>query len=181
MPHKLLGLSGALRSGSTNRLLLREAARLYGAADYVEADLNLPLYDGDLESESGLPEGVNTLVAQIAEADALLISTPEYNAGVTGVLKNALDWISRHSEKPMVGKPTALMSAAAGRAGGVRAQTMLLSCLVAFRPRIALGSEFGLANSSNEFDANGRLTSEHYTASLTALMEALKDDVGRGQ
>ncbi|WP_422048398.1 NADPH-dependent FMN reductase [Shimia sp.] len=181
MPHKLLGLSGALRSGSTNRLLLREAARLYGAADYVEADLNLPLYDGDLESESGLPEGVNTLVAQIAEADALLISTPEYNAGVTGVLKNALDWISRHSEKPMVGKPTALMSAAAGRAGGVRAQTMLRSCLVAFRPRIALGSEFGLANSSNEFDADGRLTSEHYTASLTALMEALKDDVGRGQ
>ncbi|MBO9395174.1 NAD(P)H-dependent oxidoreductase [Shimia sp. R9_2] len=181
MPHKLLGLSGALRSGSTNRLLLREAARLYGAADYVEADLNLPLYDGDLESESGLPGGVNTLVAQIAEADALLISTPEYNAGVTGVLKNALDWISRHSEKPMVGKPTALMSAAAGRAGGVRAQTMLRSCLVAFRPRIALGSEFGLANSSNEFDADGRLTSEHYTASLTALMEALKDDVGRSQ
>ncbi|CUH51597.1 NADPH-dependent FMN reductase [Shimia marina] len=181
MPHKLLGISGALRAGSTNKMLLREAARLYGAADYVEADLNLPLYDGDLESESGLPEAVNTLVAQIAEADALLISTPEYNAGVTGVLKNALDWISRHSEKPMVGKSTALMSAAAGRAGGVRAQMMLRSCLVAFRPRIALGSEFGLANSSNEFDAEGRLTSAHYTASLTALMEALKEDVGQNQ
>ena len=177
MPHKLLGLSGALRAGSTNRLLLREAARLYGAADYVEADLNLPLYDGDLESESGLPEAVNTLVAQIAEADALLISTPEYNAGITGVLKNALDWISRHSDKPMVGKPTAVMSAAAGRAGGVRAQMMLRDCLVAFRPRLALGSEFGLANSSAEFDAEGQLTSDHYTASLTALMAALKADV----
>lgn len=181
MPHKLLGLSGALRSGSTNRLLLREAARLYDAADYVEADLNLPLYDGDLESESGLPEGVNRLVAQIAEADALLISTPEYNAGVTGVLKNALDWISRHPEKPMVGKPTAVMSAAAGRAGGVRAQMMLRDCLVAFRPRIALGSELGLANSSHEFDAEGRLTRDHYTASLRALMEALKSEVSRAQ
>lgn len=181
MPHKLLGLSGALRTGSTNKLLLREAARLYGATEYVEADLNLPLYDGDLESESGLPEGVNQLVQQIAEADALLISTPEYNAGVTGVLKNALDWISRHSDKPMVGKPTALMSAAAGRAGGVRAQTMLRSCLVAFRPQITLAPEFGLANSSNEFDGDGRLTSEHYTASLTTLMETLKADVERGQ
>ncbi|WP_294225530.1 NAD(P)H-dependent oxidoreductase, partial [uncultured Shimia sp.] len=131
MPHKLLGISGALRADSTNSKLLREAARLYCADSYVEANLNIPLYDGDLESNNGIPAEVALLVQQIAEADAVLISTPEYNGAVTGVLKNALDWISRHSEKPMVGKPTALMSAAAGRAGGVRAQTMLRSCLVA--------------------------------------------------
>lgn len=178
MPHALLGLSGALRTGSTNSALLREAARLYGADSYVEADLNLPLYDGDLEDEDGIPEAVNRLVAQIAAADAVLISTPEYNGAVTGVLKNALDWISRHKDKPMVGKPTALMSAAAGRAGGVRAQTMLRSCLVAFRPRITLAPEIGIADSGNAFDAEGRFVSERYAASVQTLMDALKADVG---
>ncbi|WP_412551435.1 NADPH-dependent FMN reductase [Shimia sp. MIT910701] len=177
MPHKLLGISGALRADSTNSKLLREAARLYGADSYVEANLNLPLYDGDLESNSGIPEEVKLLVQQIAEADAVLISTPEYNGAVTGVLKNALDWISRHWEKPMVGKPTALMSAAAGRAGGVRAQTMLRSCLVAFRPRITLAPEVGIADSGNAFDDNGQFVSERYTTSVTTLMDALKADV----
>lgn len=177
MPHKLIGISGALRTDSTNSKLVREAARLYGADSYVEANLNLPLYDGDLESNSGIPEEVKLLVQQIAEADAVLISTPEYNGAVTGVLKNALDWISRHWEKPMVGKPTALMSAAAGRAGGVRAQTMLRSCLVAFRPRITLAPEVGIADSGNAFDDNGQFVSERYTASVTTLMDALKADV----
>ncbi|MGR3714522.1 MAG: NADPH-dependent FMN reductase [Shimia sp.] len=177
MPHTLLGLSGALRAGSTNTALLREAARLYGADSYVQANLNLPLYDGDLEDSAGIPEAVNALVAQIAEADAVLISTPEYNAGVTGVLKNALDWISRHSEKPLVGKPVAVMSAAAGRAGGVRAQTMLRTCLVPFRPRITLAPEMGLAGSGGAFDEDGHLSSERTVASLAALMDVLRADV----
>ena len=179
MPHKLLGISGALRADSTNSKLLRDAARLYGADSYVQANLNLPLYDGDLESSAGIPEEVKLLVQQIAEADAVLISTPEYNGAITGVLKNALDWISRHWEKPMVGKPVAVMSAAAGRAGGVRAQTMLRSCLVAFRPRLALAPEVGIADSGNAFDENGHLASERYVASVTALMEALKADVAQ--
>ncbi|WP_270725020.1 NADPH-dependent FMN reductase [Shimia sp. Alg240-R146] len=177
MPHALLGLSGALRAGSTNSALLREAARLYGADTYAQADLNLPLYDGDLEDSDGIPASVDMLVRQIAAADAVLISTPEYNGAVTGVLKNALDWISRHSEKPLVGKPVAIMSAAAGRAGGVRAQTMLRTCLVAFRPRIALAPEVGIADSGKAFDDNGRFVSDRSAASVTALMDALKADV----
>lgn len=177
MPHTLLGLSGALRRGSTNTMLLREAARLYGATTYVEADLNLPLYDGDLEDSLGIPVGVSLLVQQIATADAVLISTPEYNGAISGVLKNALDWVSRHSQKPLVGKPVAVMSAAAGRAGGVRGQSMLRQCLVPFRPRITLGPEFGLASSGAAFDADGCLESERYAASVTALMDALKADV----
>ncbi len=64
MPHKLIGISGALRTDSTNSKLVREAARLYGADSYVEANLNLPLYDGDLESNSGIPEEVKLLVQQ---------------------------------------------------------------------------------------------------------------------
>ncbi len=179
MPHTLLGLSGALREDSTNSKLLREAARLYGAERYVEGNLNLPLYDGDLESNSGLPEEVKLLVQQIADADAVLISTPEYNGAISGVLKNALDWISRHWEKPMVGKPVAVMSAAAGRAGGVRGQTMLRTCLVPFRPRLALAPEVGIADSGNAFDESGHLLSERYVASVTTLMDTLKTEVTR--
>ena len=179
MPHTLLGLSGALRTGSTNRKLLREAARLYGADNYIEADLNLPLYDGDDEDRDGIPEGVNLLIRQLSEADAVLIATPEYNGGITGVLKNALDWISRHSEKPLVGKPVAVMSAAAGRAGGVRGQTMLRTCLVPFRPRITLAPEVGIADSRNAFDADGKLISDRYVASVQTLMDTLRSDVER--
>lgn len=177
MPHSLLGISGALRSQSTNSKLLREAARLYGARTYVAADLNLPLYDGDDESRDGLPAGVDLLVRQIAAADAVLISTPEYNGAVSGVLKNALDWISRHAENPFAGKPVALMSAAAGRAGGVRAQTMLRSCLVSFQPKLTRAGEVGLADSGNAFGADGRLSNPRTEASLATLMAALKSDI----
>jgi chromate reductase len=179
MPHSLLGLSGALRAGSSNRKLLRAAAQIYGAARYAEADLKLPLYDGYDEERDGLPEAVNTLVAQIAGADAVLISTPEYNGGISGVLKNALDWISRHSDKPLAGKPVAVMSAASGRAGGVRGQTMLRTCLVPFRPRLALAPELALADGRNAFDADGQLTSDRYRNSVTVLMAALRAEVGR--
>ena len=77
----LLGLSGSLRAGSFNRKLLSEAARLFGDAHYFEGDLNLPLYNGDLEDAEGIPAAVQKLADQIAAADAVLISTPEYNKG----------------------------------------------------------------------------------------------------
>ncbi|MEO1778211.1 MAG: NADPH-dependent FMN reductase, partial [Pseudomonadota bacterium] len=95
MTTTLLGISGALRAGSTNRKLLREAVRLYGDCTYVEADLQMPLYDGDLEEAEGVPEAAERLAAQIAEADAVILSTPEYNKGPSGVIKNALDWVNR--------------------------------------------------------------------------------------
>lgn len=175
---KILGLSGALRKESTNRKLLREAARVYGAAEYVEADIALPLYDGDLEAAEGLPEGVKALVAQIAEADAVLISTPEYNGGIPGALKNALDWISRSEVKPWAGKPVAIMSAAAGRAGGARALHELRHAMAPFPARIVHGPEVMVAASYEQFDAEGRV-SEDYIAFLTPLMEALREEVAR--
>jgi len=87
---KLLGISGALRAASTNTQLVHNAARIFNADSFVLADLNLPLYDGDLEAE-GIPASVQTLSDQIKEADAVIISTPEYNKSISGVLKNALD------------------------------------------------------------------------------------------
>ena len=172
--HSLLGISGSLRTEATNRKLIREAARLYGPADYVEADLNLPLYDGDAESADGIPAGVQTLADQIAAADAVVISTPEYNKGPSGVLKNALDWVSRTDSNPWMNKPVAVMSAAAGRAGGERAQMVLRGFMVPFRPRILQGPEVHLAGSSNEFDDNGQLTGELYVKTLQQLMDDLR-------
>jgi chromate reductase len=177
--YSLLGISGSLRAQATNRKLIREAARLFDPADYVEADLDMPLYDGDLESESGIPEAAQKLADQIAAADAVVISTPEYNKGPSGALKNALDWVSRTDGKPWAGKPVAVMSAAAGRAGGERAQMVLRGFMVPFRPRILQGPEMHLAGSSKEFDEAGHLTSEIYLDTLQELMDGLRAEIAR--
>ncbi|MEX0318186.1 MAG: NADPH-dependent FMN reductase [Ruegeria sp.] len=177
--HTLLGLSGSLRRDATNRKLLREAARLFGPCSFTEADLNLPLYDGDLEAADGIPASVQTLADQIAAADAVIISTPEYNKGPSGVLKNALDWVSRTAGSPWANKPVAVMSAAAGRAGGERAQMVLRGFMVPFQPCILQGPEVHLANSSNAFDENGHLTSDRYAQTLQTLMEKLRAEIGR--
>lgn len=174
----LLGLSGSLRKGATNRKLLREAARLFDPVSYTEADLNLPLYDGDLEDAEGIPAPVQMLADQIGQADAVIISTPEYNKGPSGVLKNALDWVSRTKGNPWASKPVAVMSAAGGRAGGERAQMILRACMVPFQPRILQGPEIHIADSSNEFDDQGRLLSERYENSLHTLMQKLRAEAG---
>lgn len=174
----LLGISGSLRADATNRKLIREAARLFGDCTYVEADLNLPLYNGDDEAAKGVPAAVQILSDQIAAADAVVISTPEYNKGPSGVLKNALDWASRTEGNPWLNKPVAVMSAAAGRAGGERAQSVLRGFMVPFRPHILQGPEVHLAGSSNEFDENGQLTSEIYTQTLQELMDQLRAEIG---
>ncbi len=175
----LFGLSGSLREGSSNSMLLREAARIFGPCRYTQADLNLPLYDADAEAETGVPEAVTGLARQIAAADAVLISTPEYNKGPSGVLKNALDWISRTEGSPWKDKPLAVMSAAAGRAGGERAQMVLRGFMVPFRTRILQGPEIHLADCTNQFDENGRLKGEIYLRELTALMNGLKEEIAR--
>ncbi|MBY5935370.1 NAD(P)H-dependent oxidoreductase [Tateyamaria omphalii] len=175
----LLGISGSLRAEATNTKLMREAARLFGDCTFNEADLRMPLYDGDLEAAEGVPEPAQVMAKQIAEADAVIISTPEYNKAPPGVLKNALDWVSRVEGRPWTDKPVAVMSAAAGRAGGERAQMILRACMVPFRPRILQGPEIHLAGSSKEFDEVGRLTGEIYVRELTALMEALRAEIGR--
>jgi len=170
----LLGISGSLRKASTNTLLMRNAAAIFSADTFIEGDINLPLYNGDLEAAEGVPASVQTLADQIAAADAVIIATPEYNKALSGSLKNALDWVSRTKGAPWSGKPVAIMSAAAGRAGGERSQYSLRHAMTAFRPDILQGPEILLANSSNEFDENGKLTGEVYIKNLTALMDALK-------
>lgn len=176
---KLLGISGSLRAQSDNSKLLAEAARLFGDAVYGQADINLPLYNGDEEEAKGVPAAVDALARQIADADAVLMSTPEYNKGPSGALKNALDWISRSKIKPWADKPVVVMSATAGRAGGERAQMVLRGFMVPFRPRILQGPEIHLAASYEAFDDKGQLKGEMYIKDLTALMEALRAEIAR--
>jgi chromate reductase len=173
----LLGLCGSLRADSTNAKLMREAARQFDGAAFVEASLRLPLYDGDLEVSAGIPPEVQLLADQIAASDAVLVVTPEYNKGLSGVMKNALDWVSRTKGGPWRDKPVALLSAAAGRAGGERAQNMARLCLTPFRPRLLAGPELMLAQSGDQFGADGRLTNERSLAVLQDLMEGLRKEV----
>jgi chromate reductase len=174
----LLGIPGALRADSTNRKLVREAARLYGGP-FVEADIRMPLFDEDLEIAEGIPAEAQRLFDQIAAAEAVVISSPEYNKSFPGVLKNALDWVSRIKGSPWRDKPVALISAADGREGGARANFALRLAMTPFRPRLLTGPEVLVANSRKEFDSNGLLTNDRYLAALGILMDSLRAEVRR--
>jgi len=174
---RIVTLSGSLRRRSYNRRLLKEALKAFGPADVTEADLRLPLYDGDLEESEGIPVAVETLAGHIREADGIVISSPEYNKGITGVLKNAFDWISRVDGMPFGSKPTVVMSANAGRTGGETGQYMLLSCLVPLQADVLPGPLLCVAGAGNEFDNEDRLTNERYQKVLNAKMDALRERI----
>lgn len=171
---RLVGLCGALRAGSTNRMLLNLAAGRFGTARFAEGDLRLPLYDGDLESAEGIPEPVQRLAELVRGADAVIIACPEYNKGVPGVMKNALDWLSRVKGGVWRDKPVAIMSSAAGRAGGERSQYMLRLCLTPFRAHVLPGPEVLVADARNAFDDEGRLKGDSYLAPIDELMADLR-------
>ncbi|MCC5971454.1 MAG: NAD(P)H-dependent oxidoreductase [Pararhodobacter sp.] len=171
---KLLCLCGSLRKASLNRKLMKQAAACFDGRVEV-GDLRLPLYDGDLEDAVGLPEAVAHLVEQIREADAVLIACPEYNKAPPGVLKNALDWISRAEGHVLQGKPVAIVSATAGRAGGERTQSVLRLMLQPLRGEVLTHPEVLVGSASKEFDETGALLSERYQKAVAALMARLTE------
>ena len=172
----VLGMSGSLRAASLNTKLMREAVRLFDPEKVTYADLRLPLYDGDLEEE-GIPEAVTRLADQIAAADAVIIAGPEYNKSISGVLKNALDWVSRTEGNAFAGKPTVVVSAAAGRTGGETAQFMTMACLLQLQAQIISGPGVLVAGASNEFSEDGALTNARYMSTLEARMATLREAI----
>ena len=170
---KLLGISGSLRKGSYNSMLVREAARVFGPDEFAFADMNLPLFNEDVEAE-GIPASVETITQQIIDADAIVISTTEYNKGPSGVMKNMLDWVSRPRPAPMVGKPVAVLSAAAGGAGGQRAKSHMYLYLIPFKVNLVFNPEVNLGNAGACFDEDGKLTHEPTMKALEGLMAELK-------
>ncbi|MEM6587554.1 MAG: NADPH-dependent FMN reductase [Pseudomonadota bacterium] len=175
---KLLTISGSLRKESFNRKLLAVAVEAFGPADVTEADLNLPLYDGDLEEAEGIPASVTKLAEQVAGTGAVLIASPEYNKGIPGVLKNAFDWISRVPGGAFKGKPCVVMSAAAGRTGGETANYMVTACLLALGPNLLPGPMVLVAGAHNEFDEAGQMSNDVYLKAIKARMDALRAAVG---
>ena len=173
----LLTICGALRAASTNRLLLAEAVRAFGPATVVNGDLRLPLFDEDMQNGPGIPPEVQRLADQITAADAVVISTPEYNKALSGVLKNALDWVSRAKGSRWHDQPVAIISAADGRGGGDRAQFSLRLAMVPFRARVLPGPEVMVAHSRAAFDEAGRLKDAHVVKDLTELMQLLRAEV----
>ncbi len=123
---KILTFAGSLRRDSLNKKMCMNAKNFLqndSAVDIQYIDLqtlHIPLYDGDLEADKGLPESVQKLCAEIEKVDALIISTPEYNGSISGVLKNTLDWLSRKKPNPLIGKQILLLAASPGLLGGIR-------------------------------------------------------------
>jgi chromate reductase len=158
---RVLGISGSLRAGSYNTMALREAQRLAPAGMAIEAATlhGIPLYDDDVRQQ-GYPPPVAQLRERIRAADGVLLVTPEYNHSVPGVLKNAVDWASRPPDQPFGDKPVALMSAARGLFGGVRAQSHLRQCFVFLDARVMSRPEVTIGSAHQRFDAAGRLTDE---------------------
>jgi len=174
---KLLGISGSLRAGSYNTMLVKEAARLFEPSEFQLGDLNLPLFNEDLEAE-GQPEPVARLCEQIVWADAIVMSTPEYNKAPSGVFKNMLDWVSRPRPAPMIGKPVAVISATAGPAGGERTKSAAYLMLIPFMVEMVLNPEVHVGGASDAFDADGRLIHPRAKDALPKLMAALKAKAG---
>ena len=173
-PITILAICGSLRAGSFNRLALRYAIEVKPPGMQVQiADIALiPPYNEDVRAQ-GFPPSVETLRRQIAAADALLFATPEYNYGLPGVLKNAIDWASRPPDQPFAGKPMAIMGAAAGIGGTARSQYDLRRAAV-FLDMYALNKpEVFIGSAHTKFDAQGNLTDEPARGFIRDLMAAL--------
>ncbi len=161
----IVGMSGSLRRGSYNAALLRAAAELApaGLAVEVVSIREFPLYDGDVEEAQGIPEPVRAAKDRIAAADGLLLVTPEYNNGIPGVFKNAVDWLSRPPKDiPRVfgGKPVALMGATPGPGGTAMSQAGWLPVLRTLGALFWAGPRVMVSNAARVFDADGRLVDE---------------------
>jgi len=177
---KLLAISGSLRSGSYNTALLT-AAQSIGVAGVV-LDLatlhGIPLYDGDLEQRDGIPRPVQALKDRIRRADGLLLATPEYNNGIPGVFKNAIDWLSRPPAdiaSVFGNRPVAVIGASPGGFGTILAQNAWLPVLRTLGARHWAGGRLMLSRAQNVFDASGVLTDARIKQQLADFIGAFAE------
>lgn len=181
---RILAFAGSTRTASFNKRLIKVAAA--GArdagAEVTEIDLRdfpMPLYDGDLEAASGLPEHAQRLKALFLSHDGLLISAPEYNSSTSGVLKNAIDWVSRSApgEAPLacfVGKTAVLMSASPGGLGGLRS-LLHLRALLSNIHVLVLPDQLAVSKAHEAFAEDGSLKDAKQQAAAGRLGNVLTD------
>lgn len=177
----ILGLSGSLRRGSFNAGLLRAAASAAPAGVTIDIGSirEVPLYDGDLEARDGLPPAVVTLQQQLKAADALLLVTPEYNNGIPGVFKNAIDWMSRGEGLGyFVGKPVAVMGASPGGFGTIMAQSHWLPVLRTLRCAVWAEGRLLVSRAGGLFDSDGNLVDDKSRLALAEFIAGFADSLG---
>ncbi len=183
---KILAFAGSTRTESFNKKLVKiaaDAARSAGAeVTLIDLrDLELPLFDQDFEEEHGHPPGSLRLKELMNEHDGLLISSPEYNSSISGVLKNAIDWASRKatSDEPALhsftGKVAAIMSASPGGLGGLRGLVHLRSILVEHQRISAARDQKAISAAHTAFDEDGSLKDPKQQQAIAGIAEKLTD------
>ena len=172
---RILAISGSLRRGSHNTMLLRAAGGLLAPEHelvFWDGLRDVPPYDEDVDAKEA-PASVTALREAIADADAVLISTPEYNSSIPGALKNALDWASRPiATNVFRNKPVAVVGSSAGMFGAVWAQAELRKVLAAMGARVA-EVEVSVGHAADKFDADGNLLDESVRVELTDAVSTL--------
>lgn len=178
----LLLLPGSQRRGSLNLRLAQACATLAREAGAAPTLLDLralalPLYDGDLEADSGVPAAALTLHAALAAADAVLVVSPEYNGFPPPLLVNAMDWLSRLRQPNglavLAGKPVALLAASPGPLGGLRSLLALRGYLAGSFGMLVAPQQFALGKADTAFDATGALADERALAQVRGVLGGL--------
>jgi chromate reductase len=172
----IVGISGSLRRGSLNTALLHAAKSLIpsGAALEIGSIQDIPLYNGDVETEQGIPGAVQALKNQIIAADGVLLITPEYNNTIPGVLKNAIDWLSRPPAdvaKVFANKPFAIAGASPGGFGTTLAQAAWLPVLRTLQTKPWFGAKLLVSNADKVFNAQGELIDDKVKAQLQKFLQ----------
>jgi chromate reductase len=180
MTVRLLGLSGSLRAGSFNTALLRVAQTLTPPdVELVAGSIrDIPLYDGDVERDEGLPPAVVSLKDQIAAAEGLMLFTPEYNNGIPGVFKNAIDWLSRPSSdigRVFGGRPVAVLGASPGGFGTILSQAAWLPVLTTLGADHWAGQRLMVARAGEAFSPEGDLIDEAVRRRLARFVSGFAD------
>ncbi len=185
---RILAFSGSLRVDSFNTRLVGIAAdaatRTGAAVDLIRLrDYPLPVYDGDFEQASGLPDEAKALKAKFKQSDGLLIAAPEYNSSISAALKNVIDWASRPEpdEPPLVcfrGKVAAIMSASPGGLGGLRGLVHVRSILSSIHT-LVLTDQKAIGAAHEAFDDNGNLTNERDQQAVQALGTTLVETIAK--
>jgi NAD(P)H-dependent FMN reductase len=185
---RILAFAGATRTSSWNKKLIRVGAesvrRAGGEATLIDLrDVAMPLYDGDLEKQEGLPAGARELKRLMLEHDGFLISAPEYNSSISAVLKNAIDWVSRpQPDEPSAvafrGKVAALLAASPGNLGGIRGLFTVRQVLTTLGT-LVIPTQFGLARANEAFDEDGSLKDAGQQKTVDTVASELVRIVGR--
>jgi len=180
----IVALSGSLRAKSFNTMLLHAAAGAAPAGTTVDVASikDIPLYDGDLEDASGVPPPAQALKERIARADGLLLATPEYNNSIPGVLKNAIDWLSRPTAdiaRVFGGRPVGVIGATPGPGGTSLAQAGWLAVLRTLGTEPYFGGRLQVPAAHKVFDGQGNLTDPAVRTQVEKYMKGFADFVAR--